>query len=524
MTTICTIDSSTKRRDSFPHTRPSPIGGWFLTGAGLRPYQGSSNTLARRDTWSFPSGRVRCVRRHALRRDLNALIAHFIFRIAPIMLTAVAEMTVCANPIFAQSARAATSTCMQPGGQGAQIVPTGTFELLPHSTLRTLVNPLNPGDTSHLTVLSFGDSAMWGNGLDNDHKYSHKVAQHIADATQRTVNLVTYSHSGANLSTEDGQSYEPLKSSDKGTPPGDPNAGLPTTLQQEACAAAVPAHRAAEIILLDGCINDVSAFKIALPFPFSGATVDEIRHRSHQQCSDKMLDLLNNAKADFPKATIIVSNYWRIISDKSSPFGVAIARSEAQSTPSDRAAKLEFLSLLEVQRKAERLTGQNFIGTDVLADPRVTFQKWSANSAVFLETSQTCFEWAISVVDGKASSSSSSHNDQHGTGKADRCPDANKVDPQLVTQDLRVFLATVPDNPDFAYGAGRRKHLWSVPVGPFRHDQMFGRRLVLCNTHYPIGGERFICTVNATAHPNVPGAEAFIASIGTIIDAAWKAQ
>jgi hypothetical protein len=157
-------------------------------------------------------------------------------------------------PAFSQSATAPKLTCIQPPGPGSKIVPTRIFTpISPHRHPPTLSDPLRPGVTTPLTVLSFGDSAMWGNGLKNDYKYAHLVAQDIADGTGRTVNLVSYSHSGANIFNEANSEYEPLKSSDHDIPPGDLNAGLPTTLQQEVCAATRDEYRDAEVVLLNGC-------------------------------------------------------------------------------------------------------------------------------------------------------------------------------------------------------------------------------------------------------------------------------
>jgi hypothetical protein len=422
------------------------------------------------------------------------------------------------TPTFSQAIPKSSPACVQPPGEGAKIVPTAIFALKPIQGPRTLANPLNPKDTSPLTVLTLGDSAMWGNGLKPLNKYSHQVAQDVANLTRRTVNFVTYAHSAANLSTDTGL-YEPLEPSDKGVPPGDLNASLPTTTQQEACAALNPKSSNAEIVLLDGCINDVSAEAIALPFPFSGATAEEITQRAYRECSDKMQTLLQSTKSDFPKATIIVSNYWRIISDRSSPIGLAVAKSPGGATSAERVMRLDFRNLINTQYKAEQGTGQRFLETEELSDPKAIFQKWSVNSKAFLDTSQRCFEWAVSVVDGKAPMS----NGYSATANDDPCSTGAPVKPQLVTSELRVFLATVPDDPHFAYGAGPRKRLWSVPIGPFRHDQMFGRRSALCKTHYQkdwVG--RLICRVNPTAHPNVPGAKAFHQSIVGILDVAWK--
>jgi len=418
-----------------------------------------------------------------------------------LLLAGTAPISLCATPATASSA----STCVQPGGQGSQIVPTSTYRVLPHDTSRTLANPLNPADNSQLTMLTFGDSAMWGNGLNIDHKYSHQVARHIADATGRVVNFITYAHSGANLSTEAGQSYEPLKPSDNGRPPGDLNAGLPTTLQQEACAATK--YAGAEVILLNGCINDVSAEAIGLPFPLIGAGPAEIKSRALKQCSEPMRTLLKNTQDDYPRATIIVSNYWLIISDKSSPAGVTMKKRIARSTSSDPALNKEFDDLISAQLKAEHETGKNFVEAELQSDPAAIFRKWSDNSRAFLDTSQDCLVWAVGLANAQTT--------------PDLCPHALPSGPQLASQNWRVFLATVPDKPEFAYGAGKEKRLWSVPLVPRRYDQEYVPRHALCMTHYPLG-KRFICRVNPTAHPNVAGAKAYTDSINTILDVAWK--
>jgi hypothetical protein len=304
----------------------------------------------------------------------------------------------------------------------------------------------------------------------------------------------------------------PLRPSDKGTPSGDPNAGLPTTLQQEACGKT--AYSRAEIILLDGCINDVSAAAIGLPFPLSGATADEIKRRAHQQCAEPMRTLLKNTQDDFPKATIVVSNYWLIISDKSSPVGVTREKNIVRATSKDPAVNNEFENLLSAQRKAEQETGRNFVETDLRRDAANIFRKWSDNSRTFLDTSQDCFVWAISMVNGK--------NLLPNTENP--CTHIAPAPPQPAKNNLRVFLATVSDDPAYSYGAGPHKRLWSVPIGPFRHDQEYDRRHKVCDTHYPIGGDWFICTIDPTAHPNVAGAKAFADRINTILDVAWNHQ
>jgi hypothetical protein len=446
------------------------------------------------------------VKFRVLQKPRNGNLCH----LGLLAISATSVFAIYSATALAQSAPEPNSTCVQPPGPAALIVPTHIFKpITPSHGTPTMVNPLRQNTSSPLKMLTLGDSAMWGNGLRYWNKYSYKVAQDVANATGRTVNLVSFAHSGANLSNEANSDYEPLMPSDGGTPPGDLNAGLPTTIQQEACAHTDPCSSDAEIILLDGCINEVGAQRIALPFSLSGATVREIAQRSHQWCSDKMLALLQSTKSDFPGATIVVSNYWLIVSDKSSPIGVA----------QERAAQQDMLSLVEAERKAEQATGQSVTESRLFSDPKTLLQKWSDNSKVFLKTSQGCFEWAIAYANG----TTSAPNGSDGTGDDDQCPAVPPAQPQRATKDFRVYLATVSDDSNYSYGAPK-KRLWSVPVPIIRPDELYTKRSILCKTHYSPSdiGDRFICPINPTAHPNVRGAEAFCESITHILEFAWK--
>ncbi|HYL01415.1 MAG TPA: hypothetical protein VEU78_09470 [Steroidobacteraceae bacterium] len=370
---------------------------------------------------------------------------------------------------------------------------------------------MRAGLTTPLTMLAFGDSAMWGNGLDDEHKYVHLVAQYVADGTGRSVRLVSYAHSGAKIADQSNSCYEPLVPSDQ-RPPGDLNAGLPTTLQQEAAAAGQ--YRDAELVLLDGCINDVSPEKVALPFPLSGADKEEITRRAHRWCSDHMLSALRQAEKHFPYATVIVSNYWLIISNKSSPVGLALTKKPVDFTPQELAGFHDVESLLKTQLEAEQKLGTHLTDLEVLANPGATLQKWSDNSYAFLDTSERCFDWAVASVDGKTHDA----NDPN----AAQCPATGHVRPQPVSDSVRAFLATVPRDPKYSYGTGKDSRLWSVPE-PADPDQRYSQRGALCRSHYGVTHpeQELICQENPTAHPNVSGADAFRDSIAGILAVAW---
>jgi hypothetical protein len=428
-----------------------------------------------------------------------------------------------APPAHAQSTAAPRTVCVQPSGDGSKIVPTlDVPRIEPTQSQRSLANPLNPNDPEPLVMLTLGDSAMWGNGLTPDHKYSMQVAHFIADSTGRVVHFVSYAHSGATLSTETGGSYEPIRASDIAVPPGDLNAALPTTLQQEACAASSDETHNAEIVLLNGCINDVSAEQIGLPFPLAGADAQEIARRSHLLCSDPMLQLLNNTLHDFPIATVVVANYWRLVSDKYPPLGLELANGQAKSAPADLQRQAQLNQLLKAQRKAEALRGRLVTPSKSLLDSGGIFQSWGANSTAFLDTSQACFSWAVATANG-ATTVPNDPNDTACPGPTPQVSEATPPASDKVKRNVRVFLATVLDDPDFSYGAPQT-HLWKVPLTAADTDERYAARLKLCKSHYNCfdQADRFICSVNPTAHPNLIGAGAFTDSISVIFSNAWE--
>ncbi len=127
-----------------------------------------------------------------------------------------------------------------------------------------------------------------------------------------------------------------------------------------------------------------------------------------------------------------------------------------------------------------------------------------------MNTTEICFDWAVASIDGKT---------QEPNG-AEACPEVGHVDAQPATSALRAFLAEVPRDPKY-YGAAREKRVWSVPGVGHKKDQVYRKRGALCGSHYDNATDDFICHVNPTAHPNVPGADAYQKSISEILAIAW---
>jgi hypothetical protein len=376
------------------------------------------------------------------------------------------------NPGFAQ--------CVYQDADGHPYLrPSGPFT--PKSAgPATLGNPLTdgtPADPSKpLKIVTLGDSAMWGDGDLPDHKIASLVGQSVANETQRMVVVDAFAHSGARLNRVD-SGKEWLSPLDGENALSDLDAERPTTIEQADCANVV--DHDAEIVLMDGCINEVSATDIALPIlPFLNDTSPaEIEERVYRDCGTPMQGALQRVLNNFPKATIIVLNYWLIVSPDSKPIEPEYTREAA------------------LARECQ------------LRDPkelRTKKQKWWANSECFLGTSEKCFNWAIACANGTLQGSlcklPEATNDP--THPQD-CPDVSSSS----SPRGRVFLATVLDDPEFSYGT-KETHLWQVPIHflfwTWHKDEMYDIRAKLCE-QFALKSDTG-CKVNVTAHPNPKGA------------------
>ena len=160
------------------------------------------------------------------------------------------------------------------------------------------------------------------------------------------------------------------------------------------------------------------------------------------------------------------------------------------------------------------------VRSPAVTQPAAIFQTWDTNSEAFLSTLQTCFNWAVAGVDHPAGSSSYADCEPVFPPPNHRPASAylGRASP-----DSRVFLATVPDDPEYAYGA-RQTHLWRYPVTfLWWHwgDNMYSARIKLCHQYFKDPVACYNCSINALAHPNVKGAQFFRDSLISIFKSAW---
>lgn len=348
----------------------------------------------------------------------------------------------------------------------------------------TLIEPSNHNATGPtLTIVAMGDSVVWGNGLKLEHKSLIKVAHQIADLTQRNVQVVSFAHSGARLNTvTDATDYNF---------PGDLNAQALTTVQQEQCAATD--YHEAELILLDGCINEVGATNIALPPIFTQKTPAQITHDSTEFCGDPMQKLLASVKTDFKRATVVVYAYYPVVSKDSKPLSVDSKSGQAMVQMYPEAIAKSSHDKVMSQSKTVRV------------------QSWQANSDVFNKTSTNCFQWAVAVANGSP-----------GVGSTACMPPVSAP----VQKGDRFLLATAPWDPSFSYGASHTR-LWRLR-GKFlfltwNKDDFYYERRKLCQQFYKKDDltAQDGCEINPIAHPNLPGAQSYTDTIVPLIKAAW---
>ena len=167
-----------------------------------------------------------------------------------------------------------------------------------------------PGDFKPATgepieMLVLGDSIMWGQGLKPEEKFSWRIKCWLQEKTNREVRQTVFAHSGALLA---GATETPrFKSND-----GEVNLPYPTINEELDHARAFygPGTSKVNLILLDGCINDVDVSNLL------NVTTDPnwLRERINVSCKVGMRDLLKRVTESFPNAQVIVPSYYRIIS------------------------------------------------------------------------------------------------------------------------------------------------------------------------------------------------------------------
>jgi len=250
-----------------------------------------------------------------------------------------------------------------------------------------------PAAGAPLEMLVLGDSIMWGQGLRPEQKFSWRIKCWLQEKTKREVKQTVFAHSGALIT---GITETPrYKSND-----GEVNLPYPSINEELDHARAFygPGKTRVNLILLDGCINDVDVSNL-----LNVTTEPEwLRERIKTSCKLAMHDLLKRVTESFPNAQVIVPSYYRIVSDSTADnaFIRLLAKSLNNERPeakrmSDKEMRDRLIKLSELwyrESTADLREAVNTMNSELAAQnlpPRVSFVEidfWPEHSFSAAET------------------------------------------------------------------------------------------------------------------------------------------
>ena len=161
-------------------------------------------------------------------------------------------------------------------------------------------------------VAVVGDSIQWGNGLDEDNKMSSRVSREIESQLGLKVVMQRYAHSGATIAEDE---------NDEGVCTYNCFGGVPkvaTAIPNQVNQIVQP--DAIDLVLMDGCINDVGVSSIIDPL----LAPEDIIEKTELACGDAMTELLHEVVDKMPDARVVVTGYFPIISRESDVDGLIV--------------------------------------------------------------------------------------------------------------------------------------------------------------------------------------------------------
>jgi len=158
-----------------------------------------------------------------------------------------------------------------------------------------------------LNLLVLGDSIMWGQGLNEQNKAWFQVKSWLKENSNRGVRETIEAHSGAVIGVQDvpPANYSP--------PNGEISSAVPTVnheLDRALQSYSDPSQ--VDLVLADGCINDVDIRNLLN----AANSSDDVKRMATEKCGAPMQALIGRIASSFPRAHVIVTGYFPIISEK----------------------------------------------------------------------------------------------------------------------------------------------------------------------------------------------------------------
>jgi hypothetical protein len=319
-------------------------------------------------------------------------------------------------------------------------------------------------------LLVLGDSILWGQGLKTEHKSWHLVKNWLEENQRMTVRERVEAHAGAVIGAA-------------GTAPprlltlyGEIASAWPTLHDQiDDAVRLIGDTSQVDLVLVDGCINDVNARS----FLNAGNSGQAIESLAREKCGPPVEALLSRAASSFPNAHIVLTGYYPVISEKTSQdlFMRALAKRFYAATSA------------EARRPSDK----------------EMFERLTAISRIWYEASNRALTAAVA----------STNEDLAARGSRQR-----------------VLFARIPFQPEYAFAA-KESRLWGFDATTIRkmlavftlgrvslhaNDEVSSRRWSMCEDFfrkYPHETDAqkrvrkdnlMVCRLAAIAHPNRRGA------------------
>lgn len=349
------------------------------------------------------------------------------------------------------------------------------------ASLKPLRGPRAPSlDKRTFNILVLGDSVMWGEGLEDNQKFSTLVQQwvqkQLPPSYGMAVRLEVFAHSGAVIAP-DGNDGKPAKPSELAT--GAPSITKQVELARDRMHQLKIGLDQVDLVLMNGGINDVGVpnnlFSIN-PNISSATSAARIATLTQQVAVTPMETLLSSVVSMFPGATIVLTGYYPIVSEQTNADAMYSWVNMIGLLPPFLIAKIVFLK--------EWLSWLH--------------DRWQQN----------CNAFDKAIRDG-----------QKGI--------VAKVNTQLHATDPRIVFVTVPFAPKNCYGTDPGDTwLWTFGDQTFAGGVAEKRRRD-CVADGRTGPDLQFCSEGEAAHPNITGAkkyaDAIIAALTPFVPR-WRAQ
>lgn len=383
-----------------------------------------------------------------------------------------------------------------------------------------------------LRMLAIGDSVMWGQGLEEKHKFTYLVRNWLCERRGGgscrgvdDVQLHVEAHSGAKIArpkkkdeekTEERftREFAPVRFS------GEVNNGYPTNWGQLELALryykenSVPPSEV-DLILVNGGINDLNATNILI----NRILGDDIKKNAEKFCRDEMIRFLYEAAGAFPNARIIVTGYFPLVSTETCTKEISdtlkdLLRSVGHRDKDDK-------GILKGLLKGLRKENADAADCTKKASPGKTLTYIAERSKYWVTVSNSALQCAVNAF-----------NNGHRAEQDINCV----TEPVAPEATARAIFVGVPFEPKNAYAAPESwlwqltaKDKWQFATQDNRpplvihcvdenilgklvaQDEIQGTRPCMCDH----AGKRndLTCVRAGTFHPNIKGANAYFEAI-----------